>query len=117
MCNLALLPKIALLRGPYDGPTDFNVTTAYLVDEAPGNGQTCVMYAEGEVIYFAQADKLRDDLYAESNHANTVDFFVDEEREPVAIIAEIVGKLRTMTALEFMRELIRIPGDHAIYYR
>lgn len=113
MCNLALLPKVALIMGPFDDAADYDVIPAWIVDEEGDY----VMYAEDETVYFTKADKLRDTLYVASPQANTVDFYVDSGREPVAIIAEFASKLRNMSALELMRELVHTPGDHAIYYR
>lgn len=105
------------MRGPYDTAFDYEITTGYLVDKPSSSGPAFVMYAEGETVFFTLADKLRDSLYAVDVHTNCVDFYVDEDREPSALIAEIAGKLRSMTALDFMRALVRTPGDHALYYR
>jgi hypothetical protein len=111
------MTEIALVHGPYDSAFDYVITTGYLVDKPPGTGPAFVMYAEGAAIYFTLADKLRDSLYVVNTHTNCVDFYVDAGREPSDLIAEIAGKLRSMTALDFMRALVRTPGDHALYYR
>ncbi|CAM4390330.1 hypothetical protein U9M73_17690 [Paenibacillus phoenicis] len=111
------LTQVALVRGPYDTPFDYEITTGYLVDKPSGSDPVFVMYAEGAAIYFTLADKLRDSLYVVNTQSNCVDFYIDAGRDPSALIAEIAGKLRSMTALDFMRALVRTPGDHAIYYR
>lgn len=111
------MTQVALVRGPYDTPFDYEITTGYLVDKPSGSDPVFVMYAEGATVYFTLADKLRDFLYAVNPHSNSVDFIVEDGRDPSAIIAEIAGKLRSMTALDFIRALVRTPGDHAIYYR
>lgn len=111
------MTEIALVHGPYDTTHDYEITTGYLVDKPTGTGPAFVMYAEGAAIYFTLADKLRDSLYVVNTQSNCVDFYIDAGRDPSALIAEIAGKLRSMTALDFMRALVRTPGDHSIYYR
>ncbi|GIP54743.1 hypothetical protein [Paenibacillus vini] len=113
--TFAVMTEVALVRGPYDSTHDYEIINGYLVDGPSDSGPAYVMYAEGEAVYFTLANRLLDSLYAVNPLSNSVDFIHDEEREPIAVIAEIVGKLRSMSALDYMRQLVRTPGDHAIY--
>ncbi|MDU2239376.1 MAG: hypothetical protein E7E23_02270 [Paenibacillus sp.] len=115
--TFAVMTEVALVRGPYDSSHDYEITSGYLVDGPSDSGPAYVMYAEGETVFFTLANRLLDSLYAVNPLSNSVDFIHDEDREPSALIAEIAGKLRSMTALDFMRALVRTPGDHALYYR
>lgn len=110
MNELALLKKIGVLLGPWDGPADYAIVEGYLIDDRHA------IYTFEGVINLTRADRLKDDLYTEAAASNIVRIGYDTDREPVAAIAEIVGRLRNVTALDWlMGDVLSMRGAFDFY--
>ncbi|MNL16572.1 hypothetical protein D3C87_1376230 [compost metagenome] len=102
MDELALLEKVAVLLGPWDGPADYEIVTGYLI------GADCVAYMDGATCYLTQAKRVDHEghtgLYTEDRNCAGIVLATDVEREPVAAIAEIIGKLRSLSAIDWLTQ-------------